>query len=49
VAKDVGKETISNTLGDMGNRVVYGAQTTPNGQPQENDDETESMSGNLID
>ena len=48
-AKDVGKETLSNTLGDLGNRAVYSAQTAPNGQPQENDDDTESMSGNLID
>jgi uncharacterized protein YukE len=49
VAKDVGKETLSNTLGDMGNRIVYGAQTAPNGQPQESDDGTETMSGSLTD
>jgi uncharacterized protein YukE len=49
VAKDVGKETLSNTLGDFGNQVAYGAQTAPNGQPQGDDEETQSMSGNLID
>lgn len=49
VAKDVGKETLSNTLGDLGNNAVYSAQTAPNGQPQEDDSDTQSMSGNLID
>ena len=49
VAKDVGKETLSNTLGDFGNNAVYSAQTAPNGQPRESADGTETMSGSLTD
>ncbi|HEX3784699.1 MAG TPA: hypothetical protein VHX38_33980 [Pseudonocardiaceae bacterium] len=49
VAVDVGKETASNVAGDVINRGVYGAETAPDGQPDGDDYQDQSMSGNLID